>query len=219
MNQGQMCRQLFQYLSGFPCTISLLAAIWFVFGVELHAHALGNEAILLRLGALPMDTLSHGEYWRLITYAGLHSGWWHIAVNTSLLLVAGPVTERTLESRLTLAISILGAVLGAAAILAVHHGETASSELGASGAFFALLGAGLVMSWQSPSATLSRVGRRLLVTILLGLAISFLPEVSMAAHLAGLTIGSVIALAMRLRERAKLTNSEVHAEARSWRMG
>jgi rhomboid protease GluP len=180
-----------------PCTAGMLVVIWMMFGVEVFTHALGHPATLLHLGALPTTGIVHGEYWRLLSYALLHSGWWHIGLNTALLLLAGPVVERALGARATLAISLLGAILGGVAVLFVHHGEPASYEVGASGAFFALLGAGLMVAWRQPPSGSLRLYRRLRTVLIIGLAISFAPGVSMAAHLSGLAVGSIHALAMR----------------------
>jgi rhomboid protease GluP len=181
----------------FPCTASMLIAIWLMFVVELHMHALGNQAMLLRLGALSADSIVHRQYWRLLTYALLHSAWWHIGLNTFLLLMAGPVIESALGARSTLVISILGALLGGMAIVLVHRGETASIGVGASGASFALLGAGVVMTWQRPPESPPRVYQRLRTILIVGLVISFIPGISMAAHLAGVAVGCAYALATR----------------------
>jgi membrane associated rhomboid family serine protease len=175
----------------------MLTAIWLTFAVELHFHALGNQAMLLRLGALPMDALQRGEPWRLFTYALLHSAWWHIALNTLLFVVAGAVVERVLGSWLTLFIAILSAVLGGAAILLVHHGQGRTIELGASGATFALLAAALVVTRRPWPAKPSRTFRCLRTFALVGFAISFLPRISMAAHVAGAMVGAVLTWKLR----------------------
>lgn len=188
-----------QDLRDLPCTSGMLAIIWLMFGVELFAHAPGNAAMLARLGALTTAGVARGEYWRLLSYALLHSGWWHIALNTILLLIAGPVVERALGARSTWVISLLGAVLGGMAVLSVHYGDPALLEVGASGAFFALLGAALGMTWRQPATDVARIYRRLRTVLLIGVAISFAPGVSMAAHLAGLAVGGVYALLARRR--------------------
>lgn len=184
-------------LCDLPCTSSMLVAIWLMFGVELIAHAPGNTVTLAKLGALTAAGVARGEYWRLLSYALLHSGWWHIGLNTILLLIAGPVVEQALGARSTLIISLLGAVLGGVAILFVHHGDPALLEVGASGAFFALLGAALGAAWQGRAMDASRIYRRLRTVLVIGVAISFVPGVSMAAHLAGLVVGGVYAWARR----------------------
>jgi rhomboid protease GluP len=186
-----------------PCTAVILSVIWLMFGVELFTHALGQPAMLLRLGALPTAGVAHGEYWRLLTYALLHSGWWHIGLNTALLLLTGPVVERALGARSTLAINLLGAVFGGAAALLAHLGKPATFEVGASGAFFALLGAALVVAWPQRPLNSSRIYRRLRTVLIIGLAISWLPGISMAAHLAGLAVGSIYAVAKRYWTKTK----------------
>lgn len=180
-----------------PCTAGMLAVIWSMFGVELLTHAIGHPEQLLRLGALPTAGIVRGEYWRLLTYALLHSAWWHIGLNTILLLMTGPVVERTSGARMTLVVSLSGAVLGGMAVLLVHRHDPASFEVGASGAFFALLAAALVLTWRHSFAPSARIYRRLRTVLIAGLAISFAPGVSLAAHVAGLVAGGACALAMR----------------------
>jgi rhomboid protease GluP len=179
-----------------PCTAGMLLVIWTMFGVELSTRALGHPATLLRLGALPTAGIVDGEYWRLLSYALLHAGWLHIGVNTVLLLLTGPVVERALGARSTLAISLLGAIMGGVAVLFAHHGKPAAFEVGASGAFYALLGAGLVVAWNRPVSDSFRTYRRLLAVLIVGISTSFPPGVSLAAHLAGLAVGSIYAIGM-----------------------
>lgn len=174
-----------------PCTALLLAAIWLMFAVELLMHAPGNDAMLLRLGGLPEGGIARHEYWRLLSYALLHSGWWHIALNTVLLVLCGPVVERALGKWWTLLIVLAGAAGAGAAMLLAHHGGDTSIGVGASGFCFALLGAALIATRRDPA---SSTHRRLRTILFVGIAISFLPGVSLAAHIAGLAIGSFTAL-------------------------
>ena len=48
-------------------TIILVAALLAAFGIELASHSVGNEALLLKLGALPDNGELHSQYWRLAT--------------------------------------------------------------------------------------------------------------------------------------------------------
>jgi hypothetical protein len=50
-------------------TIILVAALLAAFGIELASHSVGNEALLLKLGALPDNGELHSQYWRLATYS------------------------------------------------------------------------------------------------------------------------------------------------------
>ena len=54
-------------------TIVLVTALLIVFGIELATHTVGNETLLLKLGALPDNAELHGEYWRLGIYSFLRS--------------------------------------------------------------------------------------------------------------------------------------------------
>ena len=62
-------------------TTVLVAALFVVFGIELASRSVGNETLLLKLGALPDDGELHGEYWRLATYSFLHLNGTHLLVN------------------------------------------------------------------------------------------------------------------------------------------
>lgn len=179
------------------CTLGMLAAIWSMFAVEGATHALGRPDRLLHLGALPTAGIVRGEYWRLLTYALLHAGWWHIGLNSALVLMTGPVVERAAGARMTSIVAVLGTVLGGVAVLIVHHHDPASYEVGASGAFFALLAAAMTLTWRRPPAAPDRTYRRLRTVLIVGMVISFFPGVSLAAHLAGLASGAACAFAWR----------------------
>lgn len=187
-----------EFLRRFPCTAVVLAAIWSMFAVELLTHALGNRSALLHLGALSTAGIRQHDYWRLFTYALLHSGWWHIGLNTLLLALCAPTVERSMGSWRTLAIILLGAVLGGVGILIAHRQASPSIEVGASGACFALLGTALALTWRRGRGSSSRLSRRFVVVLIIGLAFSLLPGISMAAHLAGLAVGIALARVWRV---------------------
>src|SRR5438128_9006382 len=62
-----------------------------MFLLELARNAVGNDARLLDLGALPDSGQIQHEYWRLITAGFLHYDLTHLVLNTVLLLVIGTV--------------------------------------------------------------------------------------------------------------------------------
>jgi membrane associated rhomboid family serine protease len=92
---------------------------------------------------LDVDKVMHGEVWRLLTYAFLHStsSIWHIVFNMLFLFWFGRQVEEHLGSREFLAFYLASAVLGGlvytAASLAGLH--LAARALGASGAVMAVL--------------------------------------------------------------------------------
>ena len=88
--------------------------------------------------------LAHGEYWRLITPALVHSGGWpHYAVNVAALLVVGIALERRIGAARLIAIYVGGSVVGEIVGLAWKpHGAGASVGIaGLAGALVAVTSA------------------------------------------------------------------------------
>jgi membrane associated rhomboid family serine protease len=180
------------YLGSFAvwCVMSV------VFLIELARNAVGNDALLIGLGALPDSGQIDHEYWRLLTAGFLHYDITHFALNTLLLLLVGPVVERRAGTAWLLVIFLVGSVASCAGILLKHwFWPSAGVSLGASGGLFALLGTGLVLVFRLPSQ--SRLVRvRLIVPLVFGLTYSVLPRVTMIGHIVGLVVGGAIALAL-----------------------
>jgi membrane associated rhomboid family serine protease len=168
------------------------------FLLELVGGAVGNDARLLGLGALPDSGQIHHEYWRLLTAGFLHYDLTHFALNALLLLLVGPVVERRAGTAWLLVIFLVGSVASCAGMLMKHlFWPSQGVSLGASGGLFALLGTGLVLVFRLPSQ--SRLVRiRLMVPLVLGLAYSVLPGVTMIGHIVGLVVGTTMALLIPL---------------------
>jgi rhomboid protease GluP len=175
-----------------------------MFLIELARNAVGNDALLIGLGALPDSGQIDHEYWRLFTAGFLHYDVTHFALNTLLLFLVGPVAERRAGTVWLLLIFLGGSVASCAGILMKHlFWPSQGVSLGASGGLFALLGTGLVLVFRLPSqGRLVRI--RLLVPLVVGLAYSVLPRVTMIGHIVGLVVGIAIALALPLRAASPL---------------
>jgi rhomboid protease GluP len=169
-----------------------------VFLVELARNAVGNDARLVDLGALPDSGQIHHEYWRLLTAGFLHYDLTHVVLNTLLLLCVGPVVERRAGTAYLLLIFLGGSLMSFTGILLKHlFWPSQGVSLGASGGLFALLGTALVLVFRFPSP--GRLVRlRLLVPLVGGLMYSVLPRVTMIGHVVGLVVGAAIALAFPL---------------------
>ena len=74
-------------------TTALVLVLLGVFGLELATHSIGNDAALLKLGALPDNGELHGQYWRFATYSFLHFSWGHLLVNALLLFWIGGILK------------------------------------------------------------------------------------------------------------------------------
>jgi len=166
-----------------------------MFLLELARNAVGNNARLLGLGALPDSGQIHHEYWRLITAGFLHYDLTHLVLNTLLLLLVAPIVERRVGVAWLFVIFLSASVASCLGILIKHQLWPAQGvSLGASGGLFGLLGSGLVLVFSRLRAQSRLVRIRLAVVLVGGLTYSVLPGVSMIGHIVGLLVGAVIAL-------------------------
>jgi rhomboid protease GluP len=184
-------------------TIVLIAAIFIVFGIEFASHSVGNETVLLKLGALPDNGELNGEYWRLATYSFLHLNSTHLLLNTMLLFWIGRIVERRVNFISASAIYVSSVVCSAAMILFVHQlHPKIGATMGASGGIFGLFTAALIILYREKAQLLSEPSRLrafVWIALLTGLAVSLLPGISMAGHIGGVIGGVVVAPIARLR--------------------
>lgn len=180
-----------------PGTALLLVAIVIGFGIELATHSVGNDAALLKLGALPDNGQLHGEFWRIATYSFLHFNWLHLILNGGLLWWIGRVIEQQVGTSRGGLIYFVSVICSAAVILCWHSmNPKEGATIGASGGIFGLLGAGLVVSYRKNSD--ERFRRWLWIALAVGFAISFLSDISMAGHIGGIIGGVLTALLIKL---------------------
>jgi membrane associated rhomboid family serine protease len=185
-----------------PVTYALLASLGLAFLAESIVGrdvAVESNAALMRMGALYLPAVRDGDYWRLGSYAFLHIGWLHIAMNSWSLWNLLPQLELAFGSNLTLGFFSATAIAGGAASIgwALLHGHPMVSA-GASGGAFGLFGATIALLFRirhrfSEEARRS-LFRRLLFSLALNLGIAFTFPVDSAAHLGGLVSGLVLAM-------------------------
>lgn len=139
---------------------------------------------------VPSLVVQSHEYLRLLTSAFLHLNLLHIAFNMIALFVLGPPLEALLGRWRFLAVYLLSALGGSAAVLLLSPLNTAT--VGASGAIFGLFGAALLLYRQL------RIDlRSLLMTLVLNLVITFtLPFISWQGHVGGFIVGALAGAAI-----------------------
>lgn len=177
-------------------SLALLAAIVIVFGFEMAAGVVADDAGLIRLGALPDTLRLHCEYWRLMSFGFLHWNATHLLLNTGLLFAAGPIAERRTGTLRLLAVFMAASVMSGAGILVKHLFVSApGASVGASGGMFGLLGLALVLESLDPRP---RPGVRYgLVALAAGAFLySVLPGISMVGHFVGFTVGAGVGFAI-----------------------
>jgi len=130
--------------------------------------------------------VDHGDWWRLITSAFLHASVIHIAFNMLALWWLGAPVEMALGRVRFIGLYLVSGLAGAAGALVANPNAV---TVGASGAIFGLLGAGLILEWQATGS----IAGNYLTLILINLAISFaVPGISIGGHVGGL-IGGILA--------------------------
>ena len=150
--------------------------------------------ILQDCGALTGQDILNGQWWRLLTCCFVHFGLMHFGLNMVSLLVVGGV-EETMWGRLRyLILYLISGVCGSCAMV-IRHPEGVGA--GASGAIWGLM-AGLV-AWVFLNRRYIGHGasqwlRRLMFVVVLNAALSFLPQISAAAHFAGGAAGLIAAV-------------------------
>lgn len=139
---------------------------------------------------LPEFVHNNHWYYELITSAFLHANVLHIASNMIALVFVGPALERLLGWWRFLAVYVLSALGGSAAIYA--FGNELDPTVGASGAIFGLFGACLVL--------VRRLGldlQWLISIIALNFVLTFsISGISKLGHVGGFVTGILAALAI-----------------------
>lgn len=127
-----------------------------------------------------------GGWWRLLTAAFLHENVIHIGVNMLSLWFIGPAVEHYLGRARFVSLYVVGGLAGSAGALLQ---APLTYTVGASGAIFGILGALLILEWQ----TTGRLAGQAMTWIVINLVISFtIPGISWGGHVGGL-IGGILA--------------------------
>jgi rhomboid protease GluP len=163
----------------------------------------GYGETLLRMGGNSAPLVAAGEVWRLVSYAFLHGNFFHLLVNLIALLSFGSFLEGLIGWRRYLLLYGLTALVGgmASALLA---GVVLS--VGASGAIWGLMGAGLGLAFLRrgdtplPRAVATRLRPRLMGVLVLNSVFSLLPlflpgmgKIDLFAHAGGGLVGFLLA--------------------------
>ena len=164
-------------------------------GVYLAELATGatvnaNSGKIFEQGALFGPLVADGDWWRLITAAFLHYGPIHLGMNMLALWWLGAPVEMALGHWRFLLLYIVSGLAGSAGALIA---SPTAVTVGASGAIFGMLGAGLVLEYEATG----RLGGNYLTLIIINLAFTFaVPGISIGGHLGGLIAGALGALVL-----------------------
>jgi membrane associated rhomboid family serine protease len=180
-------------------------------GVNATRGSIYQNGALIANGAKVGDTLvgvpkgiafpdlvgvAHGDWWRVLTAAFLHYGPFHLLLNMLALYWFGSALEQRIGSGRFLAIYIVSGLAGSAGALIAAPTEP---TVGASGAIFGILGAGLVLEQQRDYV----FGGSALGVIVINLIFTFsIPNISIGGHIGGLIGGAAATLGLSRFGRA-----------------
>src|SRR5881409_2566867 len=150
----------------------------------------GVNSTIYEKGVLWAPFVANGDYWRLITAAFLHYGPFHLLLNMLGLYWFGSLLERRIGSGRFLLLDLVSGLAGSAGALVVSPN---SATVGASGAIFGILGAGLVLEQQRDYV----FGGSALGVIVINFILTFsISSISKGGHIGGLVGGIVAALGL-----------------------
>ncbi len=143
--------------------------------------------------------MAAGDWWRIVTSGFLHAGLLHIAFNMYFVYFLGSMLEPAigkLRFGVLYVVSLLGGSLGA--LLLSFNSPT----VGASGAAFGLLAAGIILM---RSRGINPMESGLVMLLVLNLGITFLlPGISVGGHVGGVITGGMVAyLLFEIGERRR----------------
>jgi membrane associated rhomboid family serine protease len=134
--------------------------------------------------------VADGEWWRLLTAAFLHANPIHILFNMLMLWWFGRALEGLLGRGRFLGLYLVSALAGSAGALLL---SPEAHTLGASGAVFGILGAGLVLERRNIPVFGGAAFGIVLLNVIFTFAIS---NVSIGGHFGGLFGGALVVLAL-----------------------
>jgi membrane associated rhomboid family serine protease len=127
------------YVTAALAALNAAVFVCMVFG----AGALRETSTLMTWGGNFAPRTTNGEWWRLLTSAFVHTGFFPVLINLATLVQLGLIVER-LVGRLAFAAVYIAAAIFASLVHLAHYPLTVS--VGASGAIFSLYGL-LLASW------------------------------------------------------------------------
>ena len=151
----------------------------------------GVNSTIYEKGFLYAPFVAQGDWWRLMTAAFLHYGPFHLLLNMLGLYWFGSLLERRIGSGKFLLLYLVSGLAGSAGALVV---SPTNATVGASGAIFGILGAGLVLEQQRDYV----FGGSALGVIVANLVLTFAwsGNISVGGHIGGLIGGAAATLAL-----------------------
>lgn len=198
-------------LRAFPATIALIAINVVVYLIEIAAGPGGindpSRSIEIHYGLVGFF-VAEGQVYRLLTGAFLHAEIFHIGFNMFVLFFLGRLVEPTIGT--TRFLFVYFASLFAGALGALLFSGPDALTIGASGAIFGILGAGLIIALERRSEQVVRsLGILFVINFVFDLSD---PGISLGGHIGGLVGGAICGAFVVAGERGLLGRKPMPAE-------
>jgi membrane associated rhomboid family serine protease len=171
--------------------------------VALGVQLGGQPSVLQQYGVLYGPAVAEGEWWRLLTAGFLHAGIGHLLFNMLALYVLGQILEPAIGAMRFGIIYFVSLLAGSFGALLVSPD---AFTVGASGAVFGLMGAGVVIM-RRRGINIMESGLGLWLGLNLVITFVFPGSISLGGHLGGLAGGLLAAIAIyEVGERIRNTS-------------
>ncbi len=183
-------------ISQAPFTSLVLATNAVIFVLLELTGGSGSVLNLYRWYAKFGPAIQDGDWLRLVAPIFLHSGVFHLLLNSAALLIFGPRLEQAFGTLAFASIYLISGIFGVAAsyLISPHIG------VGASGAIFGIIGAYAVYLYINREL-MGEEARQMLMSLLVLIGLNVLmgfviPRIDQAAHIGGLVAGACMAAAV-----------------------
>jgi membrane associated rhomboid family serine protease len=168
-----------------------ISVVVFLLQIAQAGNINGRGGEIWVRGSLIGAFVADGEWWRLVTSAFIHASPIHLLFNMVMLWWFGSALEELLGRVRFLGVVLVSILGGAAgALLATQANDL---TVGASGAVFGILGAGVILERRQ----IMVFGGGALGVVVLNLMLTFLiPGISIGGHIGGLAGGAAATLAL-----------------------
>lgn len=187
-----------------PIITYILIAINIIMFLAMYLFGQGSEDhyTLLTFGANNRQLVTvFGQYYRLLTSAFLHIGFFHLFFNCYALYIIGNQIESFYGKWKYLLIYLGSAICGS--LLSICTSNYTSA--GASGAIFGLLGSLLYFGYHYRLYLGNVMKSQVIPILILNLLLSLLPGIDGSAHIGGLIGGVLLSMAVGIPNKTKKT--------------
>lgn len=163
-----------------------------------------NNSVLISFGAKYNVLIEHGEIWRLLTCAFLHSNLVHIACNMYSLYIIGPQIQQIYGIKKYLSIYIISCITSS---LLSYFMSPNSISVGASGGIFGLMGAllafAIIERHRIDKKYISSLMQIIVINLFIGLSIK---NIDNFGHIGGLIGGTVLGYIIYISSKKNIRN-------------